>query len=103
MTDFYLRFNTKEEADSVLYTVTPQVTDEEGTVVVEESTKPNFANIDIIGTIYNADAVLGEDGEVITEATAKDGYHVNVRVIDEDASALELFSVVPNQPMRVWG
>lgn len=103
MNDLYLKFANEEEANSVLYTVTPEVLDEEGAVVSEATSKSNFANIDIIGTLYNNDAVYGEDGEVITEATAIDGYHVNVRVIDEDATALEPFAVIPTQPKRIWG
>lgn len=97
MNDLYLKFSDKAEADSVLYTVTDEVTDAEGNVVQEASSKPNFANIDVIGTIYEASGVEGE------EPVALDGYHVNVRVIDEDASALEPFKVYPTQPRRIWG
>jgi hypothetical protein len=97
MTDLYLKFADQAQADSVLYTVTDEVTDADGVVVQEASSKPNFANIDVLGTIYEP-AVEGE------EPVAKDGYHVNVRVVgSEDASALVPFSVVPTVPKRVWG
>ena len=105
MYDYYLKFSNQAEAMSVLYHKegVVQADAEVGIEANEGYDMPNFANIDIIGTIYNDDAVFSEDGEVISEATAKDGYHVNVRVVGEDASALEPFSVIPTQPRRIWG
>ena len=100
MNDLYLKFADKAEADSVLYTTTDEVTDEEGAVVQEATSKPNFANIDVLGTIYEA---IPEDAPEDYEPVAKDGYHVNVRVVgSEDASAIAPFSVVPSVPRRVW-
>jgi hypothetical protein len=97
MTDFYLKFSDKAQADSVLYTTTPAVLDEEGAVVAEEQVTPNYANIDVLGTIYSTAA----EGE---EPVALDGYHVNVRVVgSEDAQALAPFSVLPTLPRRIWG
>lgn len=85
MIDYYLKFIDKEQADSVIYTVT------------EEISKPNYTNIDVVGTIYST-PVEGE------EPVAIDGYHVNVRVLDgEDASVLEQYAVVPANPKRIWG
>ena len=100
MQDFYLRFNDEVQATSVLYTTTLEVTDEHGVVVQEGSVKPNYANIDVIGTIYKATPVDAPEDYV---PVALDGYHVNVRVIDEDATALISYSVVPTVPRRVWG
>lgn len=79
MKDFYLRFADEAEANGVLFNQ-----DDEGNVT------PKFQNIDVIGAIY--------DGE-----TPLDGYHANVRVVDEDSSALEPFAVFPSAPRRVWG
>lgn len=107
MSDFYLKFSSKTEADSVLYTTTDEVTDQEGVVVQEASVKPNFANIDVVGTISKptGEFTFVEGSDVSVPVMAElDGYHVNVRVVDsEDASALLPFSVVPTVPMRVWG
>jgi hypothetical protein len=101
MTDLYLKFADQAQADSVLYTVTDEVTDADGVVVQEASSKPNFANIDVLGTLYEAIPADAEEGY---EPVAKDGYHVNVRVVgSEDASALVPFSVVPTVPKRIWG
>jgi hypothetical protein len=95
--DLYLKFSDKAQADSVLYTTTDEVTDAEGVVVQAASSKPNFANIDVVGTIYKTVA----EGE---EPVAYEGYHVNVRVVNgEDSSALLPFSVVPTAPRRIWG
>ena len=59
---------------------------------------PNFANIDTIGVIYKRTG--GTDEEPVM--TAIPGWHVNVRVMDEDPKALLSFAVTPATPMRVW-
>jgi len=105
MTDFYLKFESKEQADSVLYTTTDEITDEEGVVVQEASTKPNFANIDVIGTIYKP-SILGQTDENGIEVPVMDalvGFHVNIRAVGEDTSAIAPFAVVPSVPVRIWG
>ena len=106
MTDFYLKFENKEQADSVLYTVTDEITDAEGVVVQEASSKPNFANIDVIGTIYKP-SILGQTDENGIESPVMDallGFHVNIRAVDgEDSSAIAPFAVVPSVPVRIWG
>lgn len=104
--DKYLKFESEEAAKSVLYTEVPTAwdnTDPENPVPTEFYSQPNYINIDTIGVIYNDDAVFGEDDEVITEATAKDGWHVNVRLMDgEDGDALQGYAVEPTNPRRVW-
>jgi len=99
MTDLYLAFATQAAADAVLYTTHDAVTDEEGNVTAEAYTTPNFANIDTIGIIYKRTG--GTDEEPVM--TAISGWHVNVRVVDEDDKALEPFQIHPATPMRVWG
>ena len=110
MNDLYLKFADKAQADSVLYTTTPvlAVVDMEGNVITpagEDIVTPNFANIDVIGTIYRPTGeVETVDGMEVPVMAALDGYHVNVRAVDgEDTSALTSFAVVPSVPMRVWG
>ena len=100
MTDLYLKFADEAEANSVL--MQKIVTSVEDDVVTGFYEIPRFANIDTIGTIYEG-GEYGADGEVITEPVALEGWHVNVRVIGEDATALEPFAVVPTSPRRVWG
>ena len=105
MTDFYLKFESKEQADSVLYTTTDEITDEQGVVVQEASSKPNFANIDVIGTIYKP-SILGQTDENGIEVPVMDalvGFHVNIRAVGEDTSAIAPFAVVPSVPVRIWG
>jgi hypothetical protein len=74
MTDYYLKFDTEAQATAVLY----------------DGETPRYRNIDIIGVIY-------EDEVPLT------GWHVNVRLVDEeDAEALEDFQVFPQTPSRIW-
>ncbi len=99
MQDFYLKFPDEATAKSVLYTTTLEVTDENGVVVQEGSVKPNFANIDIIGTIYAKTPDPMPEGY---EPVALDGFHVNVRVVGEDTSSLTTYAMTPVNPRRVW-
>jgi hypothetical protein len=103
MTDLYLAFPDQAAADAVLYTVHDAVTDEDGNVTAEAYTTPNYANIDTIGVIYQptGEMLQGEDGEY-PEMAPIEGWHVNVRLIDEDADALAPFAVTPTNPRRVW-
>ena len=86
MIDYYLKFKDEAEANSVLL---------DGEI-------PRFKNIDIIGTIYTPTDKVDADGYSVMAAV--DGWHVNVRVIDEDATDLEPFRVdpEPSTPARVW-
>lgn len=105
MTDFYLKFADENEAHSVLYRIEGAVEADEdlGIEAVEGYEVPNYRNIDTIGIIHE-DGEWDEEGQVITEPTQLDGWHVNVRLIDgEDESALEPFMVNPATPIRVWG
>jgi hypothetical protein len=81
--DYYLSFPDQAAADAVLYGAEDM---------------PNFANIDTIGIIYKRTG--GTDDEPVM--TAIPGWHVNVRVADEDDNALQPFAVTPATPMRVW-
>jgi len=89
MTDLYLKFTDETEATAVLYTQEPTAWDEEGNVTATEP-RQAYANISTIGVIYKDEQPL-------------DGWHVNVRVVGEDATALEAFAVTPTLPVRVWG
>jgi len=88
MQDFYLKFESQEQAQSILF----------------DGEAPNFSNIDIIGTMYEptGSMIETEDGDV-PEMQPIDGWHVNVRATgNEDTTALEPFAVTPSQPRRVW-
>jgi hypothetical protein len=101
MSDFYLKFTDEAQAQSVLYTEVPTAWDDEGEPT-EWEPKPNYANIDTIGVIYEG-GEWDDEGNVITEPAALQGWHVNVRVVDEDPTPLEEFAVIPTTPRRVWG
>ena len=80
------------------------VTDEDGNVTAEAYVTPNYANIDTIGIIYKptGEMLQGEDGPYPAMAPIE-GWHVNVRLVGEDADALAPFVVEPKTPVRVWG
>ena len=105
MKDFYLRFDTEAQANEILYTQVPVKWDEENGMVnpIEFESRPNYANIDTIGVIYQPQEIV--DPENPPEPVPYDGWFVNVRVVaGEDAAPLEPFSIDPQPfPMRVWG
>jgi len=97
--DYLLKFESESQANSVLFTKVPtawseSVSMDEPPVATEWMDKPNYDNIDIIGTIY---APFVEDEEPV----ALDGYHVNVRNYTE-TTELDAYAVYPTNPRRVW-
>lgn len=97
--DFFLKFTSEEAANAVLYTTHPEVLDEEGNVVSEAYTTPNYINIDVLGILYQK-----QDNPEDTPIPL-DGWHVNVRTMpDEDSSALQAYEVTPAPSVwrRVW-
>lgn len=57
--------------------------------------------VDVVGTVRTPIQQWTDDGEQLTRA--RRGWHVNVRCTDDrDLSALEPFTVTPEQPARVW-
>ena len=98
--DLYLKFTDEAEATSVLYTQEPTAWDEQGNVTATEP-RQAYANISTIGVIYKPTGETDAEGNPVMASL--DGWHVNVRVVGEDATALEAFSVTPTLPVRVWG
>jgi hypothetical protein len=101
-TDFYLAFEDAAAAEAVLYTPEPTAWDEEGNPT-EFYLKPNYQNIDILGTVYEpAPEPTPEDYEPVPYPAPN--YGVNVRLVSgEDPTPLEPFSVEPTPfPQRVW-
>lgn len=85
MIDFYLKFKDEAEAVAVLY-------NDKGA---------NYANIDTIGIIYQTTDEIDTEGNPIMSEL--EGWHVNVRVVNEDPTPLEQYAVIPTLPVRVWG
>jgi hypothetical protein len=102
--DKYLAFTDEAAAKAVLYRIEGAVEATEDTEAVEGYEVPNYANIDTIGIIYKptGEMLQGEDG-AYPEMAPIEGWHVNVRLVGEDAEALEPFVVEPKTPVRVWG
>jgi hypothetical protein len=104
--DKYLAFTDEAAAKAVLYRIEGAVeADPEQGIEASEGTEvANYANIDTIGIIYKptGKTLQGEDGPY-PEMAPIEGWHVNVRLVGEDAEALEPFVVEPKTPVRVWG
>jgi hypothetical protein len=104
--DKYLAFTDEAAAKAVLYRIEGAVeADPEQGIEASEGTEvANYANIDTIGIIYKptGEMLQGEDGPY-PEMAPIEGWHVNVRLVGEDAAALEPFEVSPVTPVRVWG
>lgn len=102
-TPYYLAFQDETEANSVLYTTTPEVVDEDGNILVEASVTPNYANISVLGTVYEpAPIPIPED--YVPVPYPEPNWGVNVLVLDdEDAEPLKAYMVEPWPfPMRIW-
>ena len=100
--DYFLKFDSEEQANAILYTTTPATQDEDGNVLTEAVVKQNYANIDVLGIIYEPQEPSELTDEPV-EPVALPGWHVNVRVVSgEDGAALEPYRVAPKNPRRVW-
>jgi len=83
MIDYYLKFASKQEAETVLTDIK--------------------ASIDIIGTIYkpSGNVIIGNDNIEYPEILPLEGYHVNIRS-NEHIAILEPYVINPKTPSRVW-
>lgn len=92
--DYYLKFDSEEQAKDLLYT-----TKTDGEL---EYLQSKYLAIDTIGIIYKPTGVMlsNEFGE-FPEMAPIPGWHVNVRN-DIAVPELEQYSVYPDSPYRVW-
>lgn len=66
------------------------------------ATCPERLTVVHLGTLYNEDGVYNEEtGEVITPATAKEGWHVDV-LIDTHCTILDEYDVKPETPVHTF-
>ncbi|QGU14877.1 hypothetical protein GNG27_09460 [Leclercia sp. 119287] len=93
MKDLYLRFADADEMRAQLIEAGFAVDEEQGILY-----HPDIC-LDVVGIITTN---IGE-GESL-EYIAEPGYHVNLRVINDDLdlSPLDEFAVSPKTPTRVW-
>ena len=96
-----LKFADEAQAKAILFTEHPATLDADGITVTEAYSTPNFRNIDTIGQITKPTGELDDQGQPIVAQL--DGWHVNVFLMpDEDGSALEPYTIHPQNPVRVW-
>ena len=114
ITDYFLKFSSKEEALQVFSTIpehtytphNPETNQPLDTLEVSSQTE-TFA-IDEVGVLFNNDGVYSEDGEVITAPTQITGYHYNYRTVYGNKPEiplpveLEPYLVVPQNPQRTF-
>lgn len=109
-TRYYLKFSSESEMASSFEDL-GWVRTSPGFLDTEQSTyysmRPELnGDIDIIGTIYNNDAVfdINEEGYpvVISEATSIDGWHVNLILEGKLPESLEEYALVPRNPHRIF-
>jgi hypothetical protein len=60
--------------------------------------------LDVIGTMYNDDAVFGETGEMLSPPTAREGFHANLRCSPVMTESIPQAVVIPPPatPRRRW-
>jgi hypothetical protein len=74
---YYLKFASQEEWDTKAEEAGYR---NQNPMTEEVSYSVNPGAIDVIGIILNDDAVFDDEGDVVTPSTAKEGWHVNIRV-----------------------
>jgi hypothetical protein len=100
-TDKYLKFTDEVAAIDILYSEIPVEWNEDGAPTFW-TIQPNYANIDVLGTLYEKQDI--PDPENPPPPIPIPGWHVNVRVVEgEDGEPLVPFEVHPEFPRRVWG
>ena len=99
MFDYRLKFDSEEQAKSVLYRTEGVVFDEEGNITDNGYEVPNYDMIDIIGAIYKPTGETDEEGNPVMADVG--GYHCNIRT-SKPSPELETYVVTPNNPVRIW-
>ena len=100
-TDFYLKLASEASMPSVL----SAFYDDEGEFVGNTA---DYA-IDVVGVLHEPTGVTitNDDGMEYPEMQALDGWHVNIRLVNETKRTIveavyELYGVTPEFPNRVW-
>jgi hypothetical protein len=110
---YYLKFASQEEWDTKAAEAGYRYEDPE-TGDIFYTVYPGA--IDVVGTLYNDDAVYDDEGDIVTPATTKEGWHVNIIVkpkyefdfeLNQDVDyslpeVLNTYIVDPQTPSRVF-
>ena len=114
LTDYFLKFASKEEAIQVFSTIpdhtyTPYDPEtNEPLPILEIATQSETFAIDEVGVLYEDDGVYDDEGDVITPPTQIDAYHYNYRVLYGNGPEiplpveLEPYLVTPENPQRTF-
>lgn len=95
--DYYLKTTSKEDFIQDLLSIGIEIVD------FENYFQNELLIIDWIGQITNL-IEYDENGEIIGELTFKEGYHVNIRSVEEIdlINLIHCESVLPNTPYRMF-
>jgi hypothetical protein len=107
-TTYYLKFSSQEEAEAKLdeagYKVTSTTPDSNELTTYRVTDQ--VGDIDIVGEIYNNDGAfeINEEGypEVLSPATKKEGWHVNIILEGSLPPSLEEYALLPRNPHRIF-
>ena len=102
MTDYNLRFPDEATTYELIgSTLSSSREDEDGRIFLACFTEDYV--MDLIGIIYN-NAIVDSDGVVITQPKAINGWHVNLRLLNDQELPYELatFVINPKTPYRTW-
>ena len=106
MKDLYLKFASESAARAVLYKVVGavQADPERGIEAKPGKEVLAYRNVDFVGTLYEPTCEKQTVGGIEVPVMAQlDGWHVNVRLCDdEDEAPLAPYAVTPTTPSRVW-
>ena len=72
----YLRFTDEAEQEAAF--AAAGIVAPEGESLPPDFHWPDLGDISVIGLIYNDDAVIDSEGNIVTPPTAKPGWHVNI-------------------------
>ena len=86
ITDYFLKFSSKEEALQVFSTIpehtyTPPLDPSSPPAQISVRAQTETFAIDEVGVLFNNDGVYSEDGEVTTPPTQIPGHHYNYRTV----------------------
>jgi hypothetical protein len=104
LNDLYLKFADEQECLDVLYNQIATDWSEETGEPTEFGHKPKYRNINVIGTIYEPTGVMltDDEGNEYSETQPMPGYHVNVRLVEDEPNIPEQYIVTPSTPKRVF-
>jgi len=90
---YYLKFNSKEQAEEILFDIN-KIPNDPASIVIRRFKWADWGDFNILETLYNYD----ENGQQIEIP----GYHVNV-ISQIEIPELDPYNLTPTTPRQIWG